>query len=211
MNALNPLKVAVIFGTRPEAIKLAPLIKRFKDNPERFDAITIVTAQHREMLDQVLDLFSIQPDYDLNIIKPRQKLAQITAYAITGLDQVLNEVKPDFVMIQGDTTTTFVGALAAFYHKIPCAHIEAGLRTRKKYYPYPEEINRQLTSVLSDVHFAPTDTSKKNLLLEGVPAEKIFRILQYINDLFNLFTEFSTQAFPTSIFDDTLFTALGDI
>ena len=174
MNALKPLKVAVIFGTRPEAIKLAPLIKRLKDSPERFEAVTIVTAQHREMLDQVLDLFSIKPDYDLNIIKPRQELAQITAHAITGLDPVIVEVEPDFVMVQGDTTTTFVGALAAFYHKIACAHVEAGLRTREKYYPYPEEINRQLTSVLSDAHFAPTDISRQNLLEEGVPSEKIF-------------------------------------
>ena len=174
MNALKPLKVAVIFGTRPEAIKLAPLIKRLKGSPKRFEPVTIATAQHREMLDQVLDLFSIKPDYDLNIIKPRQELAQITAHAITGLDPVIVEVKPDFVMVQGDTTTTFIGALAAFYHKIACAHVEAGLRTREKYYPYPEEINRQLTSVLSDAHFAPTDISRQNLLEEGVPSEKIF-------------------------------------
>ncbi len=174
MNGLKPLKVAVIFGTRPEAIKLAPLIKRLKDSPKRFEPVTIATAQHREMLDQVLDLFSIKPDYDLNIIKPRQELAQITAHAITGLDPVIVEVKPDFVMVQGDTTTTFIGALAAFYHKIACAHVEAGLRTREKYYPYPEEINRQLTSVLSDAHFAPTDISRQNLLEEGVPSEKIF-------------------------------------
>lgn len=174
MAALDPIKIAVIFGTRPEAIKLAPLIKRLKNNPERFEPVTIVTAQHREMLDQVLDLFLIQPEYDLDIIKPRQGLAQITANAIAGLDPVLAEVKPDYVVVQGDTTTTFVGALAAFYHKIACAHVEAGLRTRKKYYPYPEEINRQITSVLSDVHFAPTVVSKQNLLEEGVPAERIF-------------------------------------
>ncbi|MBN2319886.1 MAG: UDP-N-acetylglucosamine 2-epimerase (non-hydrolyzing) [Acidobacteria bacterium] len=195
MNARNPLKVAVIFGTRPEAIKLAPLIKRFKDNPERFEATTIVTAQHREMLDQVLDLFSIQPDYDLNIIRPRQELAQITARAIAGLDPVLNEVKPDFVMVQGDTTTTFIGALAAFYHKIACAHVEAGLRTHKKYYPYPEEINRQLTSVLSDAHFAPTDTSRQNLLMEGVPAGKIFvtgnTVIDALQDILSRNTEYS--------------------
>lgn len=194
-NELSPLRVAVIFGTRPEAIKLAPLIKRLKDSPERFEAITIVTAQHREMLDQVLDLFSIGPDYDLNIIKPRQELAQITAHAVTGLDPVLREVNPDFVMVQGDTTTTFTGALAAFYHKIPCAHVEAGLRTRKKYYPYPEEINRQLTSVLSDVHFAPTDTSRQNLLSEGVPAEKIFvtgnTVIDALQDILSRSTEFS--------------------
>lgn len=170
----DPLKIAVIFGTRPEAIKLAPLIKRFKDHPGRFEAVTIVTAQHREMLDQVLNLFSIRPDYDLNIIKPRQSLARITAHAIAGLDPLLNRIKPDFVVVQGDTTTTFAGALSAFYHRIACAHVEAGLRTRKKYYPYPEEINRHLTSVLSDIHFAPTHVSRQNLLEEGIPEDKVF-------------------------------------
>jgi UDP-N-acetylglucosamine 2-epimerase (non-hydrolysing) len=174
MNGSKPLKIAVIFGTRPEAIKLAPLIRRIKDDSDRFEGITIVTAQHREMLDQVLGLFSIQPDYDLNIIRPRQGLAQITAHAIMGLDSVLDRIRPDFVLVQGDTTTTFIGALAAFYHKIPCAHVEAGLRTGKKYYPYPEEINRHLTSVLADAHFAPTQVSRQNLLEEGIPEEKIF-------------------------------------
>ncbi len=138
ISAGTPLKIAVIFGTRPEAIKLAPLIKRLKDNPARFEPVVIVTAQHREMLDQVLDLFSIKPEYDLDIIKPRQTLAQITAHAITGLDSVLKKAQPSFVVVQGDTSTTFLGALAAFYHQIPVAHVEAGLRTRQKYYPFPE-------------------------------------------------------------------------
>jgi UDP-N-acetylglucosamine 2-epimerase (non-hydrolysing) len=170
----SPLKIAVIFGTRPEAIKLAPLINRLKEHPKRFAPVTIVTAQHREMLDQVLELFSIRPEYDLDIIKPRQTLAQITAGAMTGLDSILTEVKPDFVVIQGDTSTTFIGALAAFYHKIRVAHVEAGLRTRQKYYPFPEEINRHLTTVVSDAHFAPTAESRKNLLDEGISPETIW-------------------------------------
>jgi UDP-N-acetylglucosamine 2-epimerase (non-hydrolysing) len=169
-----PLKIAVIFGTRPEAIKLAPLVKRLKDKPDRFEPITIVTAQHREMLDQVLDLFSIRPEYDLDIIKPRQTLAQITARAIDGLDSVLTQTRPDFVVVQGDTSTTFLGALAAFYHQIPVAHVEAGLRTRQKYYPFPEEINRHLTSVIADAHFAPTGASRKNLLEEGIQSDAIW-------------------------------------
>jgi UDP-N-acetylglucosamine 2-epimerase (non-hydrolysing) len=170
----KPLKIACIFGTRPEAIKLAPLIRRLADAPARFTPITIVTAQHREMLDQVLELFSIRPDYDLQIIQPRQSLAQITAKAIVGLDSILAEIKPDFVVVQGDTSTTFVGALAAFYNQIPVAHIEAGLRTRKKYYPFPEEINRHLTTVVSDAHFAPTLESKQNLLDEGIAPETVW-------------------------------------
>jgi UDP-N-acetylglucosamine 2-epimerase (non-hydrolysing) len=163
-----PIKVAVIFGTRPEAIKLAPLIRRLAENPSRFQPITVVTAQHREMLDQVLDLFSIKPDYDLDIIRPRQTLAQITANAMTGLDSVLAGSKPDYVVVQGDTSTTFVGALAAFYHKIKVAHVEAGLRTHQKFYPFPEEINRHLTTVLADIHFPPTEASAQNLLSEGI-------------------------------------------
>jgi UDP-N-acetylglucosamine 2-epimerase (non-hydrolysing) len=173
-ESVSRLKIAVIFGTRPEAIKLAPLINRLKAHPKRFAPVTIVTAQHREMLDQVLDLFSIRPDYDLDIIKPRQSLAQIAASAMTGLDSILTEVKPDFVVVQGDTSTTFIGALAAFYHKIRVVHVEAGLRTRQKYYPFPEEINRHLTTVLSDAHFAPTVESRKNLLDEGIPTEAIW-------------------------------------
>jgi UDP-N-acetylglucosamine 2-epimerase (non-hydrolysing) len=169
----TPLKIAVLFGTRPEAIKLAPLIKRMEENPERFKSSVIVTAQHREMLDQVLELFSIKPDFDLDIIRPRQSLAQITAHAITGLDTILQQVQPDYVVVQGDTTTTFVGALAAFYNKVSVAHVEAGLRTGQKFYPFPEEINRRLTTVVSDMHFAPTSLSQQNLLQEGIPRESI--------------------------------------
>lgn len=170
----HALKIALVFGTRPEAIKLAPLIKRLENSPKRFEPITIVSAQHREMLDQVLHLFSIRPDYDLNIIEARQSLAQITARAVDGLDTVLRKARPDFVVVQGDTTTTFIGALAAFYHKIPVAHVEAGLRTRRKFYPFPEEINRHLTSVLADAHFAPTPASKQNLIEEGIPPQTIW-------------------------------------
>jgi len=169
----RPLVIAVIFGTRPEAIKLAPLIKRLDQHPERFRALPIVTAQHREMLDQVLNLFNIRPLHDLGIIRPRQSLAEITARAVTGLDAVLARENPDFVVVQGDTSTTFVAALAAFYHKIRIAHVEAGLRTRQKYYPFPEEVNRRLTSVVADIHFAPTRESRANLLAEGVPAGQI--------------------------------------
>ncbi len=170
----KPLKMAVIFGTRPEAIKLAPLIRRLNDHPDRFETHTVVTAQHREMLDQVLALFSIRPDYDLNIIQPSQSLAQITANAMMGLDAVLREVQPDFVIVQGDTSTTFVGALAAFYHQTRVAHVEAGLRTHRHYCPFPEEVNRKLTSALADLHFAPTECARANLEAEGVPAEKIW-------------------------------------
>jgi UDP-N-acetylglucosamine 2-epimerase (non-hydrolysing) len=164
----KPLSVTVIFGTRPEAIKLAPLILRLNREPSRFHTVTVVTAQHREMLDQVLELFSIRPDYDLHIIRERQRLSEIMARAITGLDEVLSHENPDFVVVQGDTSTTFAGALAAYYHKTPVAHVEAGLRTRQKYYPFPEELNRHLTTVLADAHFAPTAESRRNLLAEGV-------------------------------------------
>jgi UDP-N-acetylglucosamine 2-epimerase (non-hydrolysing) len=170
----DPIKTAVIFGTRPEAIKLAPLIRRMADKPDRFQPITIATAQHREMLDQVLELFSIKPDHDLSILRPRQTLAEITASAISGLDSVLSKEKPDFVVVQGDTTTTFAGALSAFYHKIPVAHVEAGLRTQDKANPFPEEINRRMTSVIADVHCAPTEKAFQNLLAEGIGSDRVW-------------------------------------
>ncbi len=169
-----PVKTAFIFGTRPEAIKLAPLIRRMRQLPESFHPVTIVTAQHREMLDQVLNLFSITPEYDIGIIRPRQTLAEITANAVRGLDTILADEKPDFVVVQGDTSTTFAGALAAFYHKIPVAHVEAGLRTQNRYNPFPEEINRRLTSVVADAHFAPTATAVDNLRAEGISPERIW-------------------------------------
>jgi len=171
---LKRLKVMTIFGTRPEAIKMAPVVLELQKHPEQIQAIVAVTAQHREMLDQVLNLFSIHPDYDLNIMSQGQTLFDITARALTGLNQVLAEAKPDIVLVHGDTTSTFVGALAAFYHKIPVGHVEAGLRTGDKYSPYPEEMNRKLAGALTDLHFAPTAMARDNLLAEAVPSERIF-------------------------------------
>lgn len=166
-------KISLIFGTRPEAIKLAPIILALKKD-SRFVVEVCVTAQHRSMLDQVLEIFNIVPDSDLNIMKPNQTLAEITANAITKIDEYLRHSKPDIVLVQGDTTTVSAAALASFYHKIPVGHVEAGLRTYNKYSPFPEEINRVMTSHIAELHFAPTELSKANLLREGVPAEKIF-------------------------------------
>jgi UDP-N-acetylglucosamine 2-epimerase (non-hydrolysing) len=161
-------KIAVIFGTRPDTIKLAPIILELRRHPH-FRVINIATAQHRQMLDQVLDVFRIKPDFDLNIMEPKQSLAKLTKNSIAALDEVLVETKPDMVLVQGDTTTTFVGSLAAFYRQIPVGHVEAGLRTQDKANPFPEEINRRLTSCIADLHFAPTSTAKRALLREHVP------------------------------------------
>lgn len=169
----KPIKVMTIFGTRPEAVKMAPLVLEFQKHPEYFKPIVAVTAQHRQMLDQVLELFSIQPDYDLDIMKERQTLADITTRALNGLDSVMKEAKPDIVLVHGDTTTTFVASLAAFYNQIVIGHVEAGLRTWNKYSPYPEEMNRQLTGTLADLHFAPTSKAEENLLNEN-KKENIF-------------------------------------
>ena len=167
-------KIAVIFGTRPDTIKMAPIIKELEHQTEHFQLITIATAQHRQMLDQVLDVFKIKPDYDLNIMKPLQTLATITQNTIEELDLIFEKEKPDLVLVQGDTTTTFVGSLAAFYRQIPVGHIEAGLRTNDKSNPFPEEINRRLTSTITDLHFAPTQTAREALLVENVNPENIF-------------------------------------
>jgi UDP-N-acetylglucosamine 2-epimerase len=167
------IKVLSIFGTRPEAIKMAPLVKALERN-EAFESKVCVTAQHREMLDQVLKIFDITPDYDLDIMKNRQTLTDITTNALIGLETVIREVQPDIVLVHGDTTTTFVGSLAAFYNQIKVGHVEAGLRTFNKYFPFPEELNRKLTGVIADLHFAPTDNAKINLLREGIDAEGIF-------------------------------------
>lgn len=166
-------KVFIIFGTRPEAIKMAPVVLRLKET-EGFQVKVVVTAQHRQMLDQVLELFEIVPDYDLNMMTPNQDLFDITVRALSGLKEVLKKEKPDLVLVHGDTTTTFVAALAAYYYRIPVGHVEAGLRTRDKYRPYPEELNRHLTGVLADYHFAPTAWARDNLLAEGVSAERIW-------------------------------------
>lgn len=171
---MPPVKVLAVFGTRPEAIKMAPVVQELKRNEEEFRCMVAVTAQHREMLDQVLRLFSIEPEYDLNIMRPGQSLEEITVRALEGLVKVLDRERPDLVLVHGDTTTTFVAALAAFYRKILVGHVEAGLRTKDKYAPYPEEMNRRLTAALSDVHFAPTRKARENLLREGVPAECIY-------------------------------------
>lgn len=167
-------KVMTIFGTRPEAIKMAPLVLELQKYPDTIESIVTVTAQHRQMLDQVLETFQITPDYDLNIMKDRQTLIDVTTNALHGLDAVMKEAKPDIVLVHGDTSTTFVGSLAAFYNQISIGHVEAGLRTGNKYSPYPEEMNRQLTGVMADLHFAPTEQSKENLLKENKNAENIF-------------------------------------
>ncbi len=169
---MDKLKVMTIFGTRPEAIKMAPLVKKLAEE-KRLRSIVAVTAQHREMLDQVLRLFSIKADYDLDIMKEGQSLSDITVKALQGLEGIIKGEKPDLVMVHGDTSTTFVGALAAFYQQVKVAHVEAGLRTYHKYSPYPEEMNRHLTGVLADLHFAPTSTARANLLAENIPAERI--------------------------------------
>jgi len=171
---VDKIKVMTIFGTRPEAIKMAPVVKMLKKENDRIETIVTVTAQHREMLDQVLAVFDITPDYDLHIMKERQTLSDITVKALTGLDQIIKETKPDIVLVHGDTTTTFAASLAAFYNQTAIGHVEAGLRTWNKYSPYPEEMNRQLTGVMADFHFAPTEWSKSNLLKENKPASSIF-------------------------------------
>ena len=170
---MGKIKVMTIFGTRPEAIKMAPLVKELESR-EDIESIVCVTAQHREMLDQVLNLFEIKPDYDLDIMKERQSLTGITNSVLQGLDDTFKEAKPDMVLVHGDTTTTFAGALAAFYNQIKIGHVEAGLRTFNKYFPFPEEANRKLTGAIADLHFAPTEISKGNLLREGIEEKDIF-------------------------------------
>ncbi|SFA52647.1 UDP-N-acetylglucosamine 2-epimerase (non-hydrolysing) [Parageobacillus thermantarcticus] len=170
----DKIKVMTIFGTRPEAIKMAPLVLELKKHSELIEPIVTVTAQHRQMLDQVLEIFDIKPDYDLNIMKDRQTLTEITVRALEGLDDVMKKVKPDLVLVHGDTTTTFVASLAAFYNQIAVGHVEAGLRTWNKYSPFPEEMNRQLTGVIADLHFAPTKKAYENLINENKKPDSIF-------------------------------------
>lgn len=167
------IKVMVIFGTRPEAIKMAPLVKELETR-KNIETIVCVTAQHREMLDQVLETFQIKPQYDLDIMKQGQSLTQITMRVLEGLESVIQEVKPNLILVHGDTSTTYAGALAAFYNHVSIGHVEAGLRTYQKYSPFPEEMNRQMVSVLADYHFAPTLQSKDNLLCEGKAENTIF-------------------------------------
>lgn len=170
---MKKIKVLVIFGTRPEAVKMAPIVKALEKD-DNFISKVCVTAQHRDMLDQVLRIFDIVPDYDLNIFQNGQTLTQITCRALTGLEDVIKEFKPDLILVQGDTTTVFTGALAAFYHQVKIGHVEAGLRSGNLYSPYPEEANRMLTGIITNFHFAPTKNSKANLLREGYDENKIY-------------------------------------
>ncbi|MET1014715.1 MAG: UDP-N-acetylglucosamine 2-epimerase (non-hydrolyzing) [Paenisporosarcina sp.] len=166
-------KVMTIFGTRPEAIKMAPLVLELEKHTDEIESIVTVTAQHRQMLDQVLETFGITPDFELNIMKDRQTLIDVTTRGLEGLDAVMKEAKPDIVLVHGDTTTTFIASLAAFYNQIAVGHVEAGLRTFNKYSPYPEEMNRQLTGVMADLHFSPTEVSAENLRRENKPEDRI--------------------------------------
>ncbi len=188
--------VMVVFGTRPEAIKMAPLVKELKTYRE-FNTRVCITAQHREMLDQVLEAFKIEADHDLNIMQERQTLAGITVKALEGLHRVLEDEKPDIVLVHGDTTTTFAGSLSAFYNKIKVGHVEAGLRTFDKYFPYPEEMNRKLTGALADFHFAPTNTNRRNLINEGIKDEKIYvtgnTVIDALKTTVNRAYSFSTE------------------
>ena len=168
------ITAAVVFGTRPDTIKLAPVIKALQQRSNEFTVVPIATAQHRQMLDQVLNVFKIHPEHDLNIMLPEQTLEQITARAIERLGKLFSTLKPDVVLVQGDTSTTFLGSLAAFYHRIPVGHVEAGLRTEDKFNPFPEEINRRLTTVIADYHFAPTLAAKRALLAENVQPKRIY-------------------------------------
>ncbi|GIN57194.1 non-hydrolyzing UDP-N-acetylglucosamine 2-epimerase [Lederbergia ruris] len=168
------IKVMSVFGTRPEAIKMAPLVLELQKRVTQFESILTVTAQHRQMLDQVLEIFALHPDYDLNIMKDRQTLIDISTRGLTGLDRIMKEAKPDIVLVHGDTSTSFIASLAAFYNQIEVGHVEAGLRTWNKLSPFPEEIHRQLTGVLADLHFAPTEAAANNLLQENKRSESIF-------------------------------------
>ena len=170
---MKKIKVMSIFGTRPEAIKMAPLVKELESRKE-IDSIVCVTAQHREMLDQVLETFDIKPNYDLDIMKQGQTLSDITSRVLTGLENIIKEVKPDIVLVHGDTTTTFAGALAAFYNQVAIGHVEAGLRTYDKYSPFPEEMNRQMVDCMTDMYFAPTKLSKDNLVKQNIDENKIY-------------------------------------
>ena len=164
---MNRIRVMTIFGTRPEAIKMAPLALELSRRPQ-IDALCCVTAQHRQMLDSVLDIFRLVPDFDLNIMEPRQTLSTITSKCLLGMEEVMEQARPDLVLVHGDTSTTFAGALAAFYHRVPVGHVEAGLRTYDKYSPYPEEMNRRMVSAIADLHFCPTPSNRDNLAREGI-------------------------------------------
>ena len=167
---MKPIRIMSIFGTRPEAVKMCPLVLELSRRPG-LESLCCVTAQHREMLDSVLNIFQVKPDYDLNIMQPRQTLSAITSRCLTGMDQVLEEARPDLVLVHGDTSTTFAGALAAFYHQIPVGHVEAGLRTYDKWSPFPEEMNRRMVGAIADLHFCPTAANRDNLLREHLSGD----------------------------------------
>ena len=201
---MNKLKIMTVFGTRPEAIKMAPLVKELTRS-NILDSQVCVTAQHRQMLDQVLDIFKIKPDYDLNIMQDRQTLADITTRAVEGLYDVFREAKPDMVLVHGDTTTTFAASLAAFYARIKVGHVEAGLRTYDKYSPYPEEMNRKLTGAIADLHFAPTIANKENLLKENVDEKSIYvtgnTVIDALSSTVSEYYEFTDPFLKTFDFD----------
>jgi len=202
---MKELKVMTIFGTRPEAIKMAPLVKELK-NRKHIKCLVAVTAQHREMLDQVLNLFNISADYDLDIMSDKQTLTDITVKVLKNLDKVLKKEKPDLILVHGDTTTTFIGALSSFYNQIDIGHIEAGLRTYNKYSPYPEEMNRHLTGVLADINFAPTVNNKNNLLQENIDKDKIFvtgnTVIDAIQEIVNDDYEFKNEVLKNIDFEN---------
>ncbi|MDQ3815217.1 MAG: UDP-N-acetylglucosamine 2-epimerase (non-hydrolyzing), partial [Armatimonadota bacterium] len=193
MPASSPIVVMPIFGTRPEAVKMAPLVNYLKARPHDFKCVVCVTAQHRQMLDQVLEFFEITPDFDLDIMQTGQTLTQITTRALGGIDRVLDEIGPDIVLAQGDTTTVLTAALAAAYHKTAFGHVEAGLRTDNKFDPFPEEINRRLTGQLTDLHFAPTEQARTNLRREGVSPEAIYLTGNTVIDALHYVTRGSKQ------------------
>ncbi|MEW6061337.1 MAG: UDP-N-acetylglucosamine 2-epimerase (non-hydrolyzing) [Bacteroidota bacterium] len=198
-------KIAVIFGTRPDAIKLAPLIKELQKYPHYFSLVTIATAQHRQMLDDVLTVFNVAPTYDLDVMSENQSLSTVTQLLLSKLDNVLKQETPNMVIVQGDTATTFAAALSAFYHKIPVAHVEAGLRTNEKYYPFPEEIFRRLTTQLTDLHFTPTVKADKDLLKEGIRPDAIYRSGNTVIDALHLTLKLTKEVGnPTlsNIFDE---------
>ncbi|WP_347374367.1 UDP-N-acetylglucosamine 2-epimerase (non-hydrolyzing) [Aequorivita sp. Q41] len=201
------LSSLIIFGTRPEAIKMAPLVKAFKSQPEIFNTKVCITAQHREMLDQVLDFFEIIPDYDLNLMKPNQNLYSLTADIITELKPVLEDFKPDYVYVHGDTTTTMAASIAAFYSGAKVCHIEAGLRTFNKFSPFPEEINRSITGRVSDLHFAPTETSRANLLKENIHPDQILVTGNTVIDALN----YSVKKVTSPAFEDKEVNTLKEI
>jgi len=195
------VKVLTVFGTRPEAIKFAPVIKELEKHPDIVSQVC-VTAQHREMLDQVLKLFGIKPDFDLDLMRKDQSLFDITTDGLRALETVLKEEKPDVVLVQGDTTTAFVASLAAYYLKVKIGHVEAGLRTEDKYNPFPEEMNRRLADVLSDVYFAPTQRARQNLLREGISGEKVFVTGNTVIDALFLVLRQESRAKNQLVFSD---------